>query len=494
MRKNFGCKVVNLILWIMFTLAVAAGGYFVRNGVATSSVAKLHLFETELSLSLRIDALSTIMLAMVTMLAAVVGQYSLRYLDGESRQWYFYRFLLTTVLAVSLLVLSSNLIMFFAAWLGISWGLHHLLLYSSDRKAAVYAARKKLLVSRLGDLAVLAGIALVYRACGSFDFQEIFAFAERSSEQLSAAARLDLSLAGFALAFGAMTKSAQFPFHFWLPETMETPTPVSALMHAGVINAGGYLVIRLSPIMAHAHWASTLLAVAGAFTAVYGALVMMTQNNIKKKLAYSTMAQMGMMMFACGIGAYSFALFHILAHSFYKAYAFLSTASVIEENKQISLPSAPLSAGSRVLVLLSAGMALAVGMWWQEGRYLAGFLYASVLSLGLAQSLSSLRHGTAFLRITVTGTVLLAVLVFISLETGLKALTAEELTSFLVPLDHVKVVASALSLAIFAVGFWLANELMAPTSERSRRLYVALWNDSYLGTRSSAWLNRVWPA
>lgn len=290
-----------------------------------------------------------------------------------------------------------------------------------------------------------------------------------------------------------MTKSAQFPFHFWLPETMETPTPVSALMHAGVINAGGFLIIRLSPIMAYAELASTLLAIIGAFTAVYGSLVMMTQNNIKKKLAYSTMAQMGMMMFACGIGAYSVALFHILAHSLYKAHAFLSTASVIEENKHTSLPTKPLSKAFRILVLCVAGAVLTFGAWWQDGSYFASFLYGSVLALGLAQTWPALSGTSLRLRIAVIHTLAWALGAFLLIESGLHAFTGNELMSLVTPLSQTTLIAAVSSFSLFALGFWSASDLVSSRSVAAQRLYVSLWNDSYLGTRSTAILARMWP-
>lgn len=494
MRKNFGCRVVNIGLWAWLFLALVTLGYYLSNGLATLTITNIHLFGTDLSLALRVDALSTIMFTMVTLLAAVVSQYSLRYLDGEEKQWYFYRYLLVTVLAVSFLVLSSNLVMFFAAWWGMSWGLHRLLLYNDQRPGAVYAARKKLLVSRLGDLALIGGIVLIYRVCGSFDFSAIFAFVGSASEQLAPSQNLQLSFAGCLLVVGAMTKSAQYPFHFWLPETMETPTPVSALMHAGVINAGGFLIIRLSPIMAHANLAATLLAVVGAFTAVYGALVMMTQNNIKKKLAYSTIAQMGMMMFACGIEAYSLALFHILAHSLYKAHAFLSTAVVIEENRQISLPSTALSAGFRIFVLGTLVSILAFGVFWQEGVYFKVVLYGSVLVLGLAQTFPAFYEAGIRLKVEIASALALALGAFLVVETGLAAFTANELRSIVSPLSQATLIAAVTSFTLFALGFWSASALMSSRSVASQRLYVSLWNDSYLGTRTTAILTRIWPA
>ncbi len=178
-------------------------------------------------------------------------------------------------------------------------------------------------------MALLVAMILTYYCFGSFDYRDIFASAANAQFVIADKYHL-LSWIGTLFVIGAMTKSAQIPFHSWLPDTMETPTPVSALMHAGIINAGGFLIIRLSPLVSQSHVALDLLAIVGAATAILGAVVMLTQTSIKRTLAYSTIAQMGFMMLQCGLGAFSAALLHIIAHSLYKAHAFLSSGSVLE--------------------------------------------------------------------------------------------------------------------------------------------------------------------
>jgi NAD(P)H-quinone oxidoreductase subunit 5 len=181
-------------------------------------------------------------------------------------------------------------------------------------------------ISRIGDATLIGAITLIYSQFNSLNFAELFAAAETVSIATPA-----MKAAGFLLVIGAITKSAQFPFHTWVPQTMETPTPVSALMHAGIVNAGGYLIIRTSPLLALTPTALSLLAVIGTVTACFGAVVMLTQTSVKKSLAYSTIAQMGFMMLQCGLGAFSAAMLHILAHSLYKAHAFLSSGSVMSQ-------------------------------------------------------------------------------------------------------------------------------------------------------------------
>ena len=179
--------------------------------------------------------------------------------------------------------------------------------------------------------------------------------------QLAIGGRLVAAI-GMLYVLGAMTKSAQFPFHSWLPDTMEAPTPVSALMHAGIINAGGFLVIRLSPLIALSHSALGLLALVGAFTALFGGLVMLTQTSIKRALAFSTIAQMGFMMLQCGLGAFSAALLHIVAHSLYKAHAFLACGSVLDGAARLKTEARPALEGVAAIAALPVAIGIAAGL------------------------------------------------------------------------------------------------------------------------------------
>ncbi|WP_445371620.1 proton-conducting transporter membrane subunit [Methylomonas sp. HW2-6] len=273
---------------------------------------------------LYIDRLSAIMLSLVALIGAIVIRYSGNYLDGDPGQRRFLQWLSWTVAAVLILVISGHFVGFVLAWIATSLSLHRLLLFYPERPGAQIAARKKFVVSRLGDVAlILAGVCL-YQAFGTLEFGALFA------AELGAGQETALTAAAFALIVGAVMKSAQFPFHSWLPEVMETPTPVSALMHAGIINAGGFLVIRMSHILVQVPAALHMLAVIGTFTALFGSLTMLTQTSIKKSLAFSTVGQMGFMMLQCGLGAFSSALLHILAHALYKAHAFLASGSVVD--------------------------------------------------------------------------------------------------------------------------------------------------------------------
>lgn len=307
-----------------------------------------------------LDTLTAVLLLLTTFLFAVVTHYSRRYLGGNPGQARFTVWLCLTGSSVFGIILAQNLLVLAAAWCTTSLALHQLLQFADHRPGAILAARKKFLISRLGDLALFTALWLTYQQFRTLELPAILA-AGRTEGLPESAALL------FVVA--ALLKSAQFPFHSWLPETMETPTPVSALMHAGIINAGGILVLRLSPVLAQSESALALLLLAGGVTALYGSLVMTTQCSIKRCLAYSTIAQMGFMMLECGLGAFSLALLHLVAHSLYKAYAFLASGSVVPEGPgavqaaQLARTARPSAWALLFSIAAAAGIVLPLALW-----------------------------------------------------------------------------------------------------------------------------------
>jgi NAD(P)H-quinone oxidoreductase subunit 5 len=306
------------------------------------------------------DGLTAVMFLLIAFVGLVIARFSIRYLDGDRRQGSFFRWTAFTLGAALLLVVSRNLVMFTAAWMLTSLGLHQLLEHYPERPWAIWAARKKFLVSRLGDVMLLAALALTFWCFGSADYAVVFAQADALRGESGGSVLV--AVIGLFYVLGAMTKSAQFPFHSWLPDTMEAPTPVSALMHAGIINAGGFLVIRLSPLIALSHSALGLLALVGALTALFGGVVMLTQTSVKRSLAFSTIAQMGFMMLQCGLGAFSAALLHIVAHSLYKAHAFLACGSVLDGAARVKTEARPTLKGIAAIAVLPLAIGVAVGM------------------------------------------------------------------------------------------------------------------------------------
>jgi NAD(P)H-quinone oxidoreductase subunit 5 len=272
------------------------------------------------------------MLLLVGFVGWIVVRYARTYLDGEARQGAFTGWLTVEIAAVLLLVQAGNLVQLILAWIATNVAIHRLLLFYPERAAARRVARKKAVFSKAGSLALLGGGVLLFAHYGTTDIATI-----------NAAARAgDWGFAVFAaaalLGLAAVFNSAQFPTHGWLTEVMEAPTPVSALLHAGVINAGGFLLIRFADVLIGAPGVLAVLAMLGGFTALFGALVMLTQPAVKTSLAWSTVAQMGFMILQCGLALFPLALLHIVAHSLYKAHAFLASGGAVEQVAAIRRP------------------------------------------------------------------------------------------------------------------------------------------------------------
>lgn len=309
-------------------------------------------------LSFQVNSTTGLMLLLVSFIGWITCRYSIRYLDGDARQGQYFQWMSFTIGAVALMVLSADLLTFGIFWSLTSFGLHHLLLHYGERSAAQRAAWTKFLISRVGDLAVLLAICLFYPIVKSLQFSDLALAAVDPN-----VANLPAFQAGtIALALGVIVKSAQIPFHTWLPLTMETPTPVSALMHAGIVNAGGFLLVRSSPLVGASSFAQTLLVVSGTVTACLASSIMLTQTSVKKKLAYSTIAQMGFMLMQCGLAAYSAAMLHILAHSLYKAYEFLSSGSVI--TRRAATQTVPMAQRPVHWTAVLAIMCSLIGLAW----------------------------------------------------------------------------------------------------------------------------------
>ena len=276
---------------------------------------------------IRIDGLSIIMTALILSVAVIIYRYSANYLAGDGSRRRFTRWFLLVILCVLVLVTSNHLLLMALAWIGTSLSLHRLLVFFPERPAAALAAHKKFLISRLGDVFIVSGFLLIGKHFGSYRLDVILDAAHNHVVEPTTT----VTIGALFLASAAILKCAQLPFHGWLIQVMEAPTPVSALLHAGVINLGGFLMIRFSPVVGDVQAAQWLLIVFGTVTAIVASLIMMTRVSIKVMLAWSTCAQMGFMLLECGLGAYSLALLHLVAHSLYKAWAFLGSGRTVEE-------------------------------------------------------------------------------------------------------------------------------------------------------------------
>jgi len=290
-------------------------------------------------LALTLDGLSTTMTVLVAFVGWVAMRYARTYLDGEAREGRFHGLMLTTLAAVLLLVQAGDLVVLLAAFVAVGITLRQLLLFYPERREAQRAATKFSLVWGAGDIALALAVLLIGLGLGTTDIGQIAALAQ--ARPMPLAVNIGIGL----LVVGAALKTAAFPLHGWLTEVMEAPTPVSALLHAGIINAGGFLLIRLADLVQTSSGAMAALAMLGGLTALFGATVMLTHSAVKTALAWSTVAQMGFMLLQCGLGLWPLALLHIVAHSLYKAHAFLSSGSAVEEVANVRRPG-PVAAPS----------------------------------------------------------------------------------------------------------------------------------------------------
>lgn len=313
----------------------------------------LSLFEGAAQIGLRADVISVSMATLVGFIGWIVLRYSRTYLDGEDREGAFHGLMLGTLAAVLVFVQAGTVVTALLATTLVGLTLRRLLLFYGDRREAQRAATKFALVWHAGDAVLAGAAALLVARFATTDFGEIGRAA--MVEGLGWIGTMAVA----ALVASAMLKTASFPLHGWLTEVMEAPTPVSALLHAGIINSGGVLLIAAASLVQQSSGAMAALVLLGGLTALFGAAVMLTQSAIKTALAWSTVSQMGFMLLQCGLGLWPLALLHILAHSLYKAHAFLSSGGAVAEVADIRRPG-PVAVPSIPAVLKSFALALAL--------------------------------------------------------------------------------------------------------------------------------------
>ena len=285
-----------------------------------------------------VDRLSAVMMVLITSVSTVINVYSIRYLEGDTGYARFFALLSFMTFVILSLVSSPNLFMLFVFWQLLSWALYLILAFNFSDRPACQNAFKTFFVHRLGDVSFLCGIFLAYKYFGTLEFTELFKAAAEQPHMISfLSGNFEISAVtaiSILIFVGAMAKSSQFPLHVWLPDTMDSPTPVSALMHAGIVNAGGFLLNRLAPFYVISPNTLHLVFVVGLLTVLLGASVMLAQNDIKKMLGFSTVAQMGYMIMECGLGAFALAIFHLIAHGLFKASLFLHSGQGIHGSRE----------------------------------------------------------------------------------------------------------------------------------------------------------------
>ena len=283
--------------------------------------------------SLRYDTLSAMMVAMVTFIATLIHIYSVGYMSHDKTIPRFFSYLSLFTFAMLMLVTADSLVQLFFGWEGVGLASYLLIGYWYEKPSACRAAIKAFVVNRVGDLFFATGIACVFFLFGSVNFQDIFANVPQHQNDLYHLFGHDFrayEVIGVLLFLGAMGKSAQIGLHTWLPDAMEGPTPVSALIHAAtMVTAGVFLMARRSPIMEYAPYALGFVTFIGATTCLFAATIGCVQTDIKRIIAYSTCSQLGYMFVAAGVGAYQASVFHLFTHAFFKALLFLGAGSVI---------------------------------------------------------------------------------------------------------------------------------------------------------------------
>lgn len=334
-------------------IALALGG-LAAVGLALSGPSTGPLLGAlSIGLSARIDIVSVAMTLTVAFVGWVVLRFSRIALDGEAQQAAFMGWMAATIACVLLLVGAGNLVQLAIGWVATGFMLHRLLLHYPERPRARRAARKKAVSGAISSAALLAAGGILTVGFGTSDIAAI-----NDAARAGEAPGL-LWLAALLLAAAAIFKSALIPTHGWLTEVMEAPTPVSALLHAGVVNAGGFLLIRFADVLIASPGILAMLALFGGFSALLGAAVALTQPAVKTALAWSTCAQMGFMVLQCGLALFPLALLHIVAHSLYKAHAFLASGGAVREVASIRRPG-PVAVPRLAAVAKSFGLALAL--------------------------------------------------------------------------------------------------------------------------------------
>ena len=338
-RITISLVFVSLVASIIIFLDVLEGNVF--NG---SVYTWLVTGDTRFEIGFLIDQLSATMMVVVSLVSLMVHIYTIGYMHDDPGYQRFFSYISLFTFSMMMLVMSNNFLQLFFGWEAVGLVSYLLIGFWYTRPTAIYANMKAFLVNRVGDFGFLLGIALVLMHFGTLDYATVFSavpqMANESVELIPGSSWLVITVICILLFIGAMGKSAQFPLHVWLPDSMEGPTPISALIHAAtMVTAGIFMVARMSPLFEQSETALTMILVIGGITTLFMALIAVVQNDIKRVVAYSTLSQLGYMTVALGASAYTAGIFHLTTHAFFKAVLFLGAGSVIiamhhEQNMQ----------------------------------------------------------------------------------------------------------------------------------------------------------------
>ena len=341
--NKIGDKFSEIITSLLVSISALLSIYIFYQVVIENYEANLIIFKwinsgsLDVNWSIKIDAISAVMLVVVTLVSSLVHIYSIGYMSHDPHKPRFMAYLSLFTFAMLTLVTSDNFLQLFFGWEGVGLCSYFLIGFWFKKESANAAAIKAFLVNRVGDFGFALGIFLIFYFFGTVNYDEVFQQITQITDKKINFIGISINsvdLICLLLFIGAMGKSAQIFLHTWLPDAMEGPTPVSALIHAAtMVTAGVFLVVRCSPIYEYSELALTVITIVGMSTAFFAATVALVQNDIKKIIAYSTCSQLGYMFFAVGVGAYNVAMFHLFTHAFFKALLFLGSGSVIHSFK-----------------------------------------------------------------------------------------------------------------------------------------------------------------
>ncbi len=478
-------------------LAIAATLVFLAGDRGPLTVAALPLPGDigALALSIQVDQLTMALAVLVALVVTLIARYSEKYLDGDPQQARFFRLLALTSGFFLIVVISANLALFTLAIILTGFSLHKLLLFYPNRPRAAMATHKKALFSRTADACLVGATLLIGHHVGSLQFDAITEWANAQDGM-----PIGMHAAAFLIVLAAILKSAQFPFHGWLLQVMEAPTPVSALMHAGIVYSGAIIVLRTSEFLVAQGSALFLLAIVGLATLVIASLVMLTQTAVKSSLAWSTTGQLGFMLLELGLGLFALALLHLIGHSLYKAHAFLAAGSIPDQLRQPK-PAARRRIGIGTwLVTIVASLALttlmAAALGLQVSHEPALIALVAIVALAVAQlvlkAITVAPSGAGIARAAGLAAIMAAV--YFALHEAFVSLfgpTVAAIPDTLTP-------AYGLMLALTTISFLFLAWLQGPGRDHfndpgRKGLFVHLYNGLYVDLLVERAAHRLWP-
>ncbi len=474
--------------WFAILCSVAATVLYLMTVQHSHTYVSVHMPWKLGSFAVRtlVNPLTLIMLLLVSFMGMIVSRFSASYMVGDVHEGSFHKWLSLTVGAFLALLATDNIWGFLVLFVAASMFLHELLIFYRDRPLAVVFARKKYLFSRIADVSLLTAFVLIARTTGRSGFSGIALWMQAWHGTLPAS----LQIATGLIVFSAFLKSGMFPLQGWLVQVMEAPTQISALLHAGLIYTGAFLLLRVSSMITHVSWAWSVLIIAGLLSAFLSSLMMMTETNIKESLAYSTSAQLGFMLMECGMGLYSVAVLHIVAHSVYKAHAFMSSGSVVDNyrgpivNKlkiKQTLGRAELAILASAVVTFGVALAFGIDLQKQPTLLTIGVIVAIATAQLLLQSLNKSGVGAGILLSRVAVLSIVVCVAYFGLHTFVTYILGTSVPGATVQADRIPIWLLALIGAAFLSLFHIQQLL--PRLQKSpfwQFIYVALYNGLYV--------------